>query len=37
MELVLMTVGAWVAFAVAAIVPGFLFGQVVRACPKAHA
>ena len=37
MELLWITLGAWTAFAAAAILPGFLFDQVVRGCDKAHA
>ena len=37
MELVWITLGAWAAFAAAAILPGFLFDQVARGCGKAHA
>ena len=37
MELLLITLGAWAAFAAAAILPGFMCDQVVRGCDKAHA
>gem|GEM_PF-5676036 len=37
MELLLITLGAWTAFAVAAILPGILFGPVARGCRRAHA
>jgi hypothetical protein len=37
MELLLITLGAWAAFAVAAIVPGFLFDQMGRGRGKARA
>jgi hypothetical protein len=34
MELVWITLGAWAAFAAAAILPGFLFDQVTRSCAR---
>jgi len=37
MELVWITLGAWAAFAAAAILPGFLFGQLTRSCEKTPA
>ena len=37
MELLWITLAAWTAFAVAAILPGFLFDQVARGCARAHA
>jgi hypothetical protein len=37
MELLLITLGAWTAFAAAALLPGFVFDQVARGCEKAHA
>jgi len=37
MELVWITLGAWAAFAAAAILPGFLVDQVARGCAKALA
>ena len=37
MELALMTLGAWTAFVVAAILPGFLSTKLGRRHGKAHA
>jgi len=37
MDFVLITLGAWAAVAVAAILPGFLWSQVARGRNKAHA
>jgi hypothetical protein len=37
MEFVWFTLGAWAAFAAAAILPGFLSSQVARGWKKAHA
>jgi hypothetical protein len=37
MELLWITLVSWTAFTAAAIVPGFLFDQVVRGCDKACA
>lgn len=37
MELVWMTLGAWTAFAAAALLPGFLYSQMTRGRGNAHA
>ncbi len=37
MEFVWITLAAWAAFVVAAILPGFLWSQVARGCNRAHA
>lgn len=37
MDYVWITLGAWTAFALAAIIPGVLCSQVARGCPRAHA
>jgi hypothetical protein len=37
MDYVWITLGAWAAFAAAALIPGFFLSQVARGCPRADA
>ncbi len=37
MDYVWITLGAWAAFAVAALIPGFFLSQFARRCPEANA